>query len=218
MRLASKLLILAVCLAIATSLSPAQPPKGKKGDDFKGGPKGGMSDEALVDDIVNRMMAFDKNKDGKLTREEITDARLLRLFDRADANKVGVLTRDELVTVAKQMVADLASEGGGKGGPGGGKGGPGGGKGPPPGGKKGGPGGFGPDGGGPPKDGMQMQPGQLIAPFMQDILKLSDEQKKQVRGTPDGSGHQVSQNPYGRSKTTTQGDADQGPKKVSLVL
>jgi hypothetical protein len=180
MRLVSKLLMLAVCLAIATSLSPAQPPKGKKGDDFKGGPKGGMSDEALVEDIVSRMMAFDKNKDGKLTREEITDARLLRLFDKADANKAGVVTKDELLTVAKQMVADLASEGGGKGGPGGGKGGPGGGKGPPPGGKKGGPGGFGPDSGGPPKGAAPTQAGQIISPFMLDVLKLSDEQKNQV--------------------------------------
>jgi EF hand len=166
MRLVSKLLMLAVCLAIATSLSPAQPPKGKKGDDFKGGPKGGMSDEALVEDIVSRMMAFDKNKDGKLTREEITDARLLRLFDKADANKAGVVTKDELLTVAKQMVADLASEGGGKG--------------PPPGGKKGGPGGFGPDSGGPPKGAAPTQAGQIISPFMLDVLKLSDEQKNQV--------------------------------------
>jgi EF hand len=181
MRLVSKLLILAVCLAIATSLSPAQPPKGKKGDDFKGGPKGGMSDEALVEDIVSRMMAFDKNKDGKLTREEITDARLLRLFDKADANKAGVVTKDELLAVAKQMVADLASEGGGKGGPGGGKGGPGGGKGPPPGGgKKGGPGGFGPDGGGPPKGAAPTQTGQILSPFLLDALRLSDEQKNQV--------------------------------------
>ena len=45
--------------------------------------------------IVTRMMAFDKNQDGKLTRDEITDARLLRLFDEADVNKTGVVTPED---------------------------------------------------------------------------------------------------------------------------
>src|SRR5205809_718222 len=118
MRSFSTLVIVTVCLAVAASGSPGQPPK--KGDGPKGG-KGGLSGEALVEDIVNRMMAFDTNKDGKLTRDEITDTRLLRLFDKADADKDGVVTREELLAVARQMVAELATEGGkgGKGGPGG---------------------------------------------------------------------------------------------------
>ncbi|MCU1260691.1 MAG: hypothetical protein JWO80_3576 [Bryobacterales bacterium] len=48
------------------------------------------------DSFVERMMVFDGNHDGELTRSEITDTRLLRLFDRADANHDGVVTKDEL--------------------------------------------------------------------------------------------------------------------------
>ena len=76
------------------------------------------------------MMAFDKNHDGKLTRDEITDPRLLRLFDRADTNHDGVVTKEELTALAKKMIAENNSGGSrGPGGPGGG-GGPGEGDGP----------------------------------------------------------------------------------------
>jgi Ca2+-binding EF-hand superfamily protein len=44
-------------------------------------------------------MQFDKNHDGKLTRDEITDQRLLPLFDRADTNKDGIVTKEELATL-----------------------------------------------------------------------------------------------------------------------
>jgi EF hand len=135
---AAKLFVLVATFAVAVSLSPAQPPKGKQGDK---GPKGGLSAEALVEDIVSRMMAFDKNMDGKLSRDEITDTRLLGVFDKADTNKSGVVTREQIIVLAKQMVAELATEGGGKGGGPPDKGGKG--KGPP------GKGGFGGPGGGP---------------------------------------------------------------------
>ena len=171
MRCFSVFVMLTVCVALAASGTSAQPPKDKKGDGPKGG-KGGLTGEALVEDIVNRMMAFDKNKDGKLTRDEITDSRLLRLFDKADADKDGVVTRDELLAVARQMVAEMGAEGGkgGKGGPGGpgGPGGKGGDKG-----GKGGPGGKGGFGGG-------AQPGQILSPFAQEALNLTADQKKQV--------------------------------------
>src|SRR5689334_22637507 len=62
--------------------------------------------------IVVRMMAFDKNKDGKLTKDEVTDARLHRLFDRADANKDGVVTREELLALAVQLEAEYPQRGG----------------------------------------------------------------------------------------------------------
>jgi hypothetical protein len=165
MHYAAKLFILVTCVAVAASLSPAQPPKGKQGD--KGPKGGGLSEAALVDDIVSRLMAFDKNMDGKLTRDEITDSRLLRLFDKADTNKDGVVTREQVVTLAKQMVAESAAEGGGKGGPGG-------------------PGKFGPPdkggkGKGPPdKGGFGGPPGQILPPFLQDMLQLTAEQKLQV--------------------------------------
>ena len=131
--------------------------------------------------LVTKMMAFDKNKDGKLTRDEITDARLLRLFDRADANHDGVVTKEELTALAAKMDAEVPP---GRGGPGGFDGPPGGfgdGFGPGLGGTGGGPPGGGPGGprgrrgfGGPP------QPGQVLSPMFQQMLNLTDEQKKQV--------------------------------------
>ena len=89
---------------LAASFTVAQPPdggpggkggKGSKGD--KGGPGGpGGGNTATVEEMVARMMTFDKNMDGKLTKDEVTDSRLQSLFDRADADKDGVLTKDEL--------------------------------------------------------------------------------------------------------------------------
>lgn len=47
---------------------------------------GGPSRPAVSSDsFIERMMVFDENHDGELTRSEITDTRLVRLFDRADA-------------------------------------------------------------------------------------------------------------------------------------
>jgi hypothetical protein len=76
--------------------------------------------------IVVKMMAFNKKNDGKLTKDEVTDARLHRLFDMADANKDGIVTKEELIAVAAKLAVE-----------------------PPPGGPKG----FGPKGKGPPPKG-----------------------------------------------------------------
>ncbi len=146
-----------LCAAALLSHAAAQPPGGKGGKGKKGG-AGGAG-------LVERMMAFDKNKDGKLTRDEITDERLLRLFDQADANKDGVVTKEELEALAKKLDAEAGEGGFGKGGFGkGGEkgkrgfGGPGGGR------------GF----GGPP------QPGQVLPPFLAERLELTPEQQKQL--------------------------------------
>src|SRR5258706_4456977 len=100
--------------------------------------------------VVTRMMAFDKNHDGKLTRDEVTDQRLHRLFDRADANSDGVVTREELMALAVSFEGEAgpgdAGEGRGGGNGAGGPGGPGGGGGA--GGPRGGGGGPGGGGGG----------------------------------------------------------------------
>ena len=133
MRSLTRMLLVAGCLCVSGMPAPAQPPRGCEGVG-----------------LVERMMALDKNKDGKLTKEEVTDERLLRLFERADANKDGTVTKEELTALAQR-------EGGGR--PGG------------PGGRPGGrPGGF----GGPPA------PGQIMPSFLQETLKLSDEQKKEL--------------------------------------
>jgi EF hand len=161
MRRIYHLLMLTLGLGALTLVSTAQEPKAKA--------PGEPANKAAVDAIVARMMAFDKNKDGKLTRDEITDARLLRLFDKADTNKDGVVTREELVALATQMVAEQGQDGDGKGGRAGGPGGP------------GGPGGFGPPGGrGPGGAGGPPRPGQILPPFLQESLKLTDAQKKQL--------------------------------------
>jgi len=127
--------------------------------------------------VFVKMMAMDKNKDGKLTRDEITDQRLLRLFDEADTNHDGVVTREELLALAAKLEAEVPA-GSGRGGAGGG---PGGFEGPPDGGPdgqgqgrgRGGPGGRG--GFGPPP-----QPGQILPARLQDELNLSEDQKKQI--------------------------------------
>ena len=159
----------------------AQPPSGGKRD---GGGKGGGGkggNVPTVEELVGRLMAFDKNKDGKLTKEELGDDRLARVFDKAAANKDGQLTKEELQAFFKDQLANGAGQGGGRGGPGG-PGGPGGEE---PRGGPGGPGGFGggPGGGrggfgggfgGPPK------PGQVMPDFLQQILGLSAAQKKDL--------------------------------------
>jgi hypothetical protein len=151
MRLFIAILLSAALLGLA-GVAGAQPPGGGKKD----GPGRDRPAAGDTKSFVDRMMAFDKNKDGKLTRDEITDERLLRLFDRADANKDGVVTREELEALAAREMQD----GGGRvpGGPGG------------PGGRFGGPGGF----GGPPPV------GQVLPPFVRDMLEVTDDQKKQL--------------------------------------
>src|SRR5260370_15037484 len=110
-----RILLAAICAAAWLSQGTAQAPGGKSAPDAgKEKSKDGNSS------IVTGMMAFDKNKDGKLTKDEVTDVRLHRLFDRADANKDGVVTKEELMALAAQLDAEY-QEGGrsGFGGPGG---------------------------------------------------------------------------------------------------
>jgi hypothetical protein len=172
MRLVCGFAILGLSLGLLT-LAVAQPPRDRPGDTPKAADK---ANSPAVKNIVDRLMAFDKNKDGKISKDEITDQRLRRLFERADADKDGVVTKEELTALATRMVEEAGAGGqqGGFGPPGGGPGGPGG-RGPggfgPPG---GGPGGRGPGGFGPPAL------GQILPPFLQENLKLSAEQKKQL--------------------------------------
>ena len=148
-----------ICGLLATvSYLEAQPPGGGKGG--KGGGKGGGSSDPEA--AVARMFeTFDKNKDGKLAKDEITDERFLSLFERADADKDGYVTKEELKTL---FMKEAASQGG-RGGQGGDKGGNG----------KGGPGASSGMGmGGPP------QPGQIMPSMIQEMLQLTDEQKAKL--------------------------------------
>ena len=157
----------------SAAYSFAQPPDDQDGPPERG--RGSRQAAPSADRIVERMMAFDKNHDGKLTRDEVTDPRLLRLFDRADTNHDGVVTKEELSALAKKMVAE-SGQGRGFQGPGG----------PDEGGD--GPGGFGPpEGFGPPGGGFgggprggPPQPGQILPPRLQSQLNLTAAQKKKV--------------------------------------
>ncbi len=165
MRLRSKLLFTAGLLAF-TGAAQAQRPA----------PPAEKPKPTAEAELVVKMMALDKNKDGELTKDEITDERLLKLFERADKNKDGKVTKEELIALIAAEGAGGDRPGGqggpgggrpgGEGGPGGGPGGPGG----PGGGRPGGPGGMGRFT--PPK------PGQIMPDMLAEQLKLTDEQKK----------------------------------------
>jgi hypothetical protein len=64
--------------------------------DAQPGPKKGKGGGDSLDDLVSKMMVFNKAKDGKLTKAELIDTRLHGLFERADTKKNGYITRDDL--------------------------------------------------------------------------------------------------------------------------
>ncbi len=51
-------------------------------------------------ELVDTMMRFDRNGDGKLDRSEVPD-RMQGMFDHADSNKDGFLTPEEIRTLAR---------------------------------------------------------------------------------------------------------------------
>lgn len=53
------------------------------------------------------MFKLDANKDGKLTKGEVTDKRLFALGERADANKDGSITREELTALFTKEAAEV---------------------------------------------------------------------------------------------------------------
>jgi hypothetical protein len=65
-----------------------------------------------VDDIVERIMAFDKSKKGKVTKDDLPE-RMHHLIELGDTNKDGALDRDEV----KKLATKLATAPGGGGGP-----------------------------------------------------------------------------------------------------
>jgi hypothetical protein len=122
----------------------AQPQEGRRGPGggFQGGKGGkgkgkGKGGNLSAAEIVDRIMSFDKNNDGKITKDELPE-RLHYLIERGDTNKDGVLDKAEIQQLASTIAQDARSgvRAPGFGGPGGGKGPPAGFRG------KGGPGGF----------------------------------------------------------------------------
>jgi len=108
--------LFALSLMSAVSFAQAGPPPGGPS-----GPGGGIGGAGAVNGselLVTRMLKFDKNDDGQLSLDEITDGRLHRLFRRADADMDGTVTKVELTAVAAAITAEFPNVGR-RGGPGG---------------------------------------------------------------------------------------------------
>ncbi|MFO0940935.1 MAG: hypothetical protein U0930_09215 [Pirellulales bacterium] len=155
-----KLLTLAALVALQT-FAAAQPPGGGGGRGEGRGPGPGGQGGPGCDDPIARLMALDKNNDGRLTEDEYTDSRLKPLIERADADKNKIVTREELTA---QMQREVPNQGGGPGGQGFG----------------GGAFGEGRGGRGGMRGGMMMRPGTILPEFMVQELQLNDEQKAKL--------------------------------------
>ncbi|MEI8382757.1 MAG: EF-hand domain-containing protein [Planctomycetota bacterium] len=141
--LASSLLAIQGVIATAVAIVHAQPPRERGGQPA-----------VTVESSVNRLMTYDADGDGKLSRAEVTDSRLLALLQRCDANNDGIVTRDELMAQISKEAVMPARPGNGTTQTG-----------PRPGGEANGPPG----------------PGQIVPPFVIDELKLTDTQRSQLQ-------------------------------------
>ena len=65
---------------------------------------------ALPDDVVARLMSFDRNNNGKIEKGELAE-RMYTVMDRGDANGDGCLDRSELLTLATAKPAQAAVRG-----------------------------------------------------------------------------------------------------------
>jgi hypothetical protein len=111
-------LTVTVALALVSG-GVAQPPGG--GQDKFGGKKGkgGFGKGALTPEaIVDRIMSFDKNNSGKVTKDDLPE-RLQYLIEMGDKNKDGALDREEVKALADKLAQEGFPGGGGFGGKGG---------------------------------------------------------------------------------------------------
>jgi hypothetical protein len=92
MRSIQLLLMSAVAVALVLAGAGGAQPPGPKPEPMQ---KFVRPAPISVDDIVERIMSFDKNKDGMVTRDELPE-RMQFLIDRGDTNKDGALDRDEI--------------------------------------------------------------------------------------------------------------------------
>ncbi len=101
---------------------PGKGPKGPKGPKDGKGPKGpkGRPEGVAVSDLVDHVLSFDKNKTGKVTKDDLPE-RMHYLFEMGDTNNDGALDRAELEALAERLSKQVAPpKGKGKGPKGGG--------------------------------------------------------------------------------------------------
>jgi hypothetical protein len=85
--------------------------RGRRGGGFAGR---GLS----VDQMVERILSFDKNKDGKISKDELPE-RMQNLIAQGDMNKDGVLDNEEIKKLASDLTRNGSFRGFGERGPGG---------------------------------------------------------------------------------------------------
>lgn len=84
------------------------------GPGFGGGQGGGGAEE-----MINRLIAMDANKNGKLEKDEVPE-RMQSMFSRADKNEDGAIDKEEMTAMARERAGGQGGGfGGGQGGPGG---------------------------------------------------------------------------------------------------
>jgi cytochrome c peroxidase len=81
---------------------PFERPQARRG---RFGGRRGFSPGLSVDEVVARIMAFDRNNDGKVTAEELPE-RMQHLLAQGDTNKDGVLDKDEVQKLARKLAGD----------------------------------------------------------------------------------------------------------------
>lgn len=91
-------------------LRPAFARGGPGGMEGRGGGRGDAQAPS-ADELVKTLMAFDKDRDGKLSKAELPE-RMQGLFERSDADKDGYLTAEEL---RKTAAAPRVEQGGRRG-------------------------------------------------------------------------------------------------------
>ena len=77
----------------------------------RGGPGGARGGDPTA--MVNRMMEFDKNDDGKLTKDEVSE-RMQGMLTAADKNGDGAADKEEITAMAKQRMQPGGGPGGGR--------------------------------------------------------------------------------------------------------
>ena len=94
-----------------------RPARGGRGGGFggPGGGPGGRPGGGPGGGFAQRILEFDENGDGKITKDELPE-RMVRILDRADTDKDGALTKAEIDAMAQNFGGGFGGRGGSRGG------------------------------------------------------------------------------------------------------